>query len=291
MAEPKRKRFASMIDYLDSIHAIDQTKAFNFSKSFLGKLPADVLLKMLTDYVDVSLKDITRCCRISKEFKKKYCDTGVVYDRLFSRQYGEKFKHAKKLLEPYNISPLNRLLAYRFANLPPLTFDSSYRVYYLETITISSTEDIEISFDTNNNEMSIDFTEDLPRAGKSEKLYEKIKTLTRYFKGNIKFYFDQDDEEYINYAIGNMDFILKHYSDIFDVLFIIYANIFEMFGVYAGPYGPNVKENNQAAFLGCNLCGSQEISGTCGDCQQVNYCGRGCQEKDFTKHQKECSKN
>jgi hypothetical protein len=268
-----------------------KTAISDLSDSDLGMLPPEILLKILTDYANTSLKDIIRCCRASREFKKEYCDTGVVYDRLFSRQYGsEKRNHAIELLKPYNISPLNRLLAYRLTNLPPDMLD--HETMKFRQISINDTDDsMHIFLDTKSHIMQLHFFDLSTPSKNAEKVFEKIKSFTRYLKNPEIINFDDPDEFGPE---SEITLTLKHFSNLFDVLFLIYANSLEMFGGYYRPNEVDSDEdeddNDDAIFLGCNLCGSVEISGTCGDCQQVNYCGRGCQEKDFTKHQKECSK-
>lgn len=247
---------------------VDEAKKF-YDDDF-SKLPVEIQLKILTSFVDFGLKDVALLCKASKQFKKEFCDTGIIYDEIFRRQFGiEKLKYVQNLCKPVEISALNKLFAYRSLNVCYSHIDEYDFIYYPH-INLQNLKRVRIGIEIYFLHISIDVTE-----FNDNEIHELTKILNLNQSKIIKFVkiVQKDSKTWLTYD-------LKSRPDMYDAMFIIYANIFQLFG-FKFYYSNEV-------FFGCNYCGAQNNLKTCGNCFTAKYCDIECQASDYNKHKKDC---
>ena len=92
-------------------------------RTFFGKIPSkDIWMHILSNNPELSIQDISRMCSVNTEFKK-LCDDGLIWKRIFVRQFGrDEFEAVNTELN--FATPLMRLMVWRIWKTVEHLYDS-----------------------------------------------------------------------------------------------------------------------------------------------------------------------
>ena len=263
----------------------------------LGKpeLPLEIWVKILSSNPALSVQDIQRMCSVNSLFKK-LCDTGLIWDEIFKRQFGKEDFWLVKGYTKRSIHPLSRLIIRRIIGNNTVPSPTEHTIYwqFQKTVAFSSTH-----LQTNR----------VVTYGIA--LYwfmgRYVLGLARKDKGAFLYYDKQIDYFETDVNVSDYETILssrlagildKQIGPIRDGqnilvrnkirknLFIHEVKILE----WLQKSFVRATSDKYDIFIGCSMC-NKHAEYACGRCKQQYYCGQGCAQKDWKqKHYNLCNK-
>jgi len=253
------------------------------------QLPLEIWVKILSSNPALSVQDIQRMCRVNSLFKE-LCDTGIIWDEIFKRQFGLRaFRDARTQMPDDSLA---RLFTIRFMKImSPQSGDGRSYMWKLDSpnkgklqFQFEASEITNFGDGNDYREIQMDFL----AKSYGPKDFEFVQQFARdlidhtfidrfpiiwqdggiYVAWSFKAFVDSDFEQ-PNFEQWIVYYLFKH----------------KYYRKGGGEYVVRKMQLGQ-----CVIC--DEIAEyVCGKCKDQLYCGQECAQKDWEReHYKSCNK-